>query len=277
MEEVIEKTEIKMDEELFDEAFEEAGKEGAPTGSEITPKEGAPAGLEITPKEQSKEEPKPPPDEKEEKIQSLEKQLHDTKGWGTKSAQKVAELERQIEELKKVPPKTIEEEIPEDIKSFYEDYPEFRKAVEFENKRIMKGMVPQQNESLEINKVVGQINFDQTVMFGFQDEKEGWIEGHADAPKIVHSSEFKDWIGKEKIDSNGISDPKEAIETLSRFKEAKLKGALSEHDKSKHKEIVERQKVAGASVGSTKGGIGSKQKIDKDDYDGGWDEAVNRN
>jgi len=271
-EEVTETTELQMDSNLFDEAFDEAAKE-------------APASPGITSEEEKKEEVKPPepkPDEKEEKIKSLEKQLNDTKAWGTQGAQKVAQLEAELTTLKKVAEKPPEEEpVPEDIKSFYEDYPEFKKAVAFESKRLIKGMgldapkaqIPPETFA-PLQSVIGQMGFDRAVMFGFNDETEGWIEGHPDGPRIVQSKEFEDWTTKEKIEVEKITDPKEAIKIISRFKEIKVKGVLSIHEKETKKEKEERIETAGASIASTKGGPKGKGSINKEDYDGGWDEAT---
>ncbi len=273
VDEVIEKTETQVGEELFNEAFDEAGKE-ASAGSEITP-EVQPKKEEVKPLEEKKEgAPIPTP---EERIASLEQQLTDTKGWGTKNATEVAELKREIVELKKSAEKSPEEEpVPEDLKSFYDDYPEFKKAVEWEAKRLTKGLVTSQTVTPEIQGVIGQISFDQAVMFGYAGE-EGWVEGHPDSARIVHSKEFTDWAGKEKIDPNTVKDPKEAIKIISRFKEAKVKGAFSEHDKEKAKEKKEREEAAAANISSTKGGGGGKGKSDPNDYDGAWDEAAKRN
>jgi len=274
-EEVVETTELQVSEDLFDESFKEAS-EGTPAKSETTPEkkteEKPPEKIEEAKKEEEK--PTSEPDE----VKSLKKQLEDTKRWGTESATKVAELTRRLEAAeKKTPEKVVEEEIPADIKAFYEDYPEFKKAVDFEVSQRLKGMAPgtpKEDVLAPIQAEIGQLRFERAVVNGVVDKDGSFVDGHPDAMKIVLTKEFKTWADKEK--ATEISDPIEAIKAISRFKETKVKEATKEHDKKAEKEAEERKKAAAASISSTKGGSRGGGTPDKQDYDSAFDEEAKR-
>ncbi len=273
-EEVVETTELQVSEDLFDESFKEAS-EGTPAKSETTPEtkpEEKPPEKIDEPKKEEEAKLTPDPDE----VKSLKKQLEDTKRWGTESATKVAELTKRLETAeKKSPEKVVEEEIPADIKAFYEDYPEFKKAVDFEVDRRTKGMTPgtpKEDVLAPVMAEIGQLRFERAVVNGVVDKDGNFIDGHPDAMRIVLTKEFKSWAEKEKVTE--ISDPIEAIKAISRFKETKVREATREHDKKVGKEAEERKQAASASISSTKGGSRGSGSVDKQDYDAGWDEAV---
>jgi len=279
---VEEKTETQVSDELFTEGFEAAISE-ASAGSETTTEKK----VEEKPPEEKKEEKvvEPKPDEITKRVETLEKSLEDTKKWGTERATEAANLKKEIEALKAKTPEP-EPEPSDEIKQLYEDYPEFKKAVEFEVKRLVKQGGGTGGPAPEIqNKVIGeminglsQISFAQGIMFGVEDGPEDnrkWVDGHPDGIKIIRSKEFKDWIEKEKIDTTTeeFNNPLKAIEVISKFKEAKVKGALNAHDKETALEKKEKREAAGATVSTTKGGR-TGGGVDKDDYDGAFAEAV---
>ena len=277
-EEVVETTELQVSEDLFDESFKEAS-EGTPATSETTPEKKAEEKPqekteELKKEEEKKEEVKSSPDPDE--VKSLKKQLEDTKRWGTESATKVAELTKRLEVAEKKPvEKPAEEEIPADIKAFYEDYPEFKKAVDFEVSQRLKGMTPgtpKEDVLAPVQAEIAQLRFERAVVNGGVDKDGNFIDGHPDAMKIVLTKDFKAWAEKEKVTE--ISDPIEAIKAICRFKETKVKEATREHDKKVGKEAEERKQAASASISSTKGGSRGSGSADKQDYDAGWDEAV---
>ncbi len=270
-------TEAQVAEDLHDEAFEEAAKEGAPASSETTPKKEEKPAEEKKPDEEakvdtSKKKPEEKPVETDE-VKTLKTQLEETKRWGTGNAEKVAELTRRLETAEKKPEATQEEEVPEEIKTFYEDYPEFKKAVEFEAKRLMKGVGGVSPEVIKpIQETVGQMIFDQALILGIADDKGEFIEGHPDALRIAASKEFKEWA---KTDPDAsTSDPIRAIKLIGRFKESKVKEAAGEHDKHLREDAEERKRAAGAAIHSTKGGSRGGGKVDKQDYDSAFDEAA---
>lgn len=275
--ETVEKTEIQMDEDLFTEGFEAAITEVS-AGSETTSEKKEELAEAKKVEEEKKVEEQPKPDEKEERIKTLEKALEDTKSWGTKSAQELADLKREIAELKAKTPEP-EPEPPEEVKKFYEDYPEMKKAVEWEAKRLFKGNQPAAEIAPQIIgqlvNNIGLMTFQDAVRNGFEPEAGKWMEGHADGIRIMRSKEFNEWLTKEKIDVSTpeFNQPSKAIEVISRFKEAKVKGALSEKDRSEAKEKEEKRDAAGAIISSTKGG-GGGSKIDNADYDGAFEEAA---
>ncbi len=272
-------TETQVAEDLHDEAFEEAAKEGASASSETTPEE--------TPAEEKKSDGKEKKAETSEKktvekpvesdeVKTLKQQLEETKRWGTGNAEKVAELTRRLETAEKKPEATVEEEVPEDVKTFYDDYPEFKKAVDFETDRKIKalGLTGSVTSATieEVKSMAGQIAFNQVLISGLEDDKGEFIEGHQDGLKVARSKEFKEWA---KTDPDReTSDPIRAIKLISRFKESKVKQAVKEHDENLEKEADERKKAASAAIHSTKGGSRSSGKAGKDDFDSAFDEAA---
>lgn len=283
-----ETTETQIAEDLHDEAFDEAVKEfdseGTPAGSETIPKEEKPPEEPAKKEEEVKVGQETPPETlappvETEEVKSLKQQLEDTKRWGTDNATKVADLTKKLETLGKKPPAEPpkEEEIPDDIKALYEDYPELRKAVEFEAKRLIKmlpastpGVTPEAIEPLQ--KTVGQMVFEQSIVMGFADKDGNFIEGHPDALRVAASKEFKEWVKSDPDADTG--DPIRAIKLIGRFKESKVKEATKQHDKNLEKEAEERKQAASASISSTKGGRTGGGGVNKDDFDGAWDEAA---
>ena len=214
------------------------GKETAPEGSEITDDASHPgaAGTE-TPGDETKDG-----DElsKKPSYEDLEKQLRNTQTWAHGLTSTVAELKKKVDATDPPGTKTggldqSDDDMPEEIKSYLEDYPEAKKAFEHLAKKMMGGLNPE-----EIQKVVtgmqeqlGQANFEKAVVTGFMADGGQWKDGQPDAYKIMATKDYQDWFTAELVRDptlNNISDPGAAIDVLTRYKTKKAGTAAATHD-----------------------------------------------
>ena len=114
------------------------------------------------------------------------------------------------------PTEESEPELPEDVKELFEDYPEYRKAIEFEAEKLFKkklgGVDPQ-----DLEHQLGLERFVREVTTGTY-ENGVFIEGHPDAQKVTNSQEYWDWW---KSKGYQPCDSKTAIQRISEFKRRK--------------------------------------------------------
>ncbi|HUV77073.1 MAG TPA: hypothetical protein VMW06_03340 [Desulfobacterales bacterium] len=210
----------------------------APEGSEITDDASQPgaAGTE-TPGEETKDG-----DESSKKptYEDLEKQLKDTQTWAHGLSETVVELKKKVDapDPKGTKPGETgqdDDDMPEDIKSYLDDYPEARKAFEYLAKKQLGGMGADEIKTTvtSIQGQLNQANFEKSVVTGFMGEGNQWVDGHPDAYKIMSTPEYGAWFKAESQKDptlGNISDPSDAIAVLTRYKTALAKSGAAAHD-----------------------------------------------
>lgn len=245
----------------------------APEGSETTDDASQPgaAGKE-TPGEETKVGDEP---SKKPTYEDLEKQLKDTQTWAHGLTTTVAELKKKVEATDPKGTKPGEDQddddLPEEIKSYFDDYPEAKKAFEFLAKKQLGGMSVDEIKTT-VTSMQGQINqanFEKAVVTGFMGEDNKWVDGHPDAYKVMSTTAFKEWFDAEtKRDPTlgNISDPAAAIGVVTRFKTHSASSAAASHDAALGGEMAQDVKdmAAGAVETGANTGPGSQPKKDED-------------
>jgi hypothetical protein len=248
-------------------------KETAPEGSETTDDASQPgAAGKGKPGEETKvgdESSKKPT------YEDLEKQLHDTKTWAHGLTTTVAELKLKVDATDPKGTKPGEtdqdDDMSEEIQSYFDDYPEAKKAFEFLAKKQLGGMDADEIKTT-VTSMQGQINqanFEKSVVTGFMGEDNKWVDGHPDAYKIMSTEDYGVYFAAElkKDPALGkISDPSEAIAVLTRYKTAKAKSGAAAHDANLGKGMAQdvTDMAAGAVETGANTGPGSQTKKDED-------------
>ena len=271
--EVVETPEEEFD-KVFDEVTADEEEEATPTPSEDKPDEEG----EERPADKAAEGAEEKPDD--EKV-VLEKRLKDTQAALTDKSQELAEIKKGVEE--KETAKTEEEVmagLPEDTKTFIEEYPEFAGAMKHYGEAMVKialtdALTPYKVAIKELNGELEQFRFERQVAGGYWSDGK-YFEGHEDAPAIIGRKEFGEFIQAEKAKDPSVEttgSPAKVIDLISRFKETIAKASTEEHDRKAKEKGKEVKEAAESSVGqkvttkeSPKKGEGSE-----DDFDATWD------
>lgn len=269
----------------FAEGFEE----------EITeePKEKESAKEDADPDQDKDETPEEQPQKKDEaapvvdwqkEAERYRKEAEDNKSWATTVAQENAQLKAVKTVETKAEPKADDkkaqgDEPPEEIKAFYEDYPEMKAAVEFEAKRLIKEHLGNidlgeiQGTVKNLNSNLAQERFNNTVLGGYYDDQGQYVNGHPDAFKVFKTPQYQTWFDEElkkNPKAGDISDPREAIKFIGRFK-AEVAKRASQMDADENADL---QTGAAASLTSGTGDMGHKPKKDKNDFKSGFEEEA---
>jgi len=222
----------------------------------------------------------PPRDEDPE---TLKKRLADTQKWGHELAGEVAALKKKIEEIEatsKAAEKAKADEIPENVKSFYEDFPGFSDAVQYEAQKLLRntlGDVDVKSLHESFRQQEGQRAFERQVVGGFYDSSGQFVEGHPDAYRVMASPEFKSWAEERDKASPGflnVSDPSKAIQIISQFKEHSAKQAAAKHDAALADKASQVKEFASGGVPQGNRGATGKTKADDDDPESIFNKAA---
>ena len=228
----------------------------------------------VTPEEKPAETPKEEAPPKEEDPETLKKRLADTQRWGHDLSQTVADLTKRlegIESAKKEAEKAKADEIPENVKSFYDDFPGFSDAVQYEAQKLLRntlGDVDLKALSESVRQQEGQRSFERLVVHGLYDDSGKYVDGHADAYRVMASPEFKTWADEREKASPGFleeSNPIKAIEVISQFKEHSAKTAAQKHDAAMTSQAEQVKEFA--SGGLPQGNRGATGKTENSDDD----------
>jgi len=262
--------------QIFSEAIGEAPEvDGKDQG---TPEEKPAVAPEEKPAEKKDEAPP-----KDEDPETLKKRLADTQKWGHELSGEVAALKKKIEEIEatsKAAEKAKADEIPENVKSFYDDFPGFADAVQYEAQKLLRntlGDVDVKSLHESFRQQEGQRAFERQVVGGFYDSSGQFVEGHQDAYRVMASPEFKSWAEERDKASPGflnVSDPSKAIQIISQFKEHSAKQAAAKHDAALAAKASQVKEFASGGVPQGNKGAMGKTKADDDDPESIFNKAA---
>jgi len=206
-------------------------------------------------------------------YEALEKALIDTKTWATGLSERVKALETpKPAPAKKAgdePPAT--DEVPDEVKGFYADYPEAKNAILYEAGKLVKKQFGNldpadvQKTVSDLQDTIGQNNFERAVVVGVVSQTGEWIPGHSDAYQVMANARYKTWFENErKINPtlDEINDPARAIDLLTRFKKETASAAASAHDKDQGLKAQDIKDIAAAAPEGGAQTIGKKPKGD---------------
>jgi len=264
--------------QIFSEAIGEApevdGKDqGTPEEKPAVTSEDEPA------KETPKEEEAP----KEDDAETLKKRLADTQRWGHDLATQLSELQKKIDTIEardKEAERAKANEMPENVKSFYDDFPGFSDAVQYEAKKLLRntlGDVDIKSLYESFRQQEGQRFFERQVVGGFYDDSGSFVDGHPDAFRVMASPEFKVWADEREKASPGFlneSDPRKAIQIISQFKEDSAKQAAARHDAALADKASQVKEFASGGVPQGNRGATGKTKADDDDPESIFNKAA---
>lgn len=262
--------------QIFSEAIGEAPEvDGKDQG---TPEEKPAVAPEEKPAEKKDEAPP-----REEDPETLKKRLADTQKWGHELSGEVAALKKKIEEIEatsKAAEKAKADEIPENVKSFYDDFPGFADAVQYEAQKLLRntlGDVDVKSLHESVRQQEGQRAFERQVVGGFYDSSGQFVEGHPDAYRVMASPEFKSWADEREKAMPGFlgeSDPSKAIQIISQFKEHSAKQAAAKHDAALAAKASQVKEFASGGVPQGNKGAMGKTKADDDDPESIFNKAA---
>jgi hypothetical protein len=262
--------------QIFSEAIGEAPEvDGKDQG---TPEEKPAVAPEEKPAE-GKDEATP----RDEDPETLKKRLADTQKWGHELSGEVAALKKKIEEIEatsKAAEKAKADEVPENVKSFYEDFPGFSDAVQYEAQKLLRntlGDVDVKSLHESVRQQEGQRAFERQVVGGFYDSSGQFVEGHPDAYRVMASPEFKSWADEREKAMPGFlgeSDPSKAIQIISQFKEHSAKQAAAKHDAALAAKASQVKEFASGGVPQGNKGATGKTKADDDDPESIFNKAA---
>lgn len=262
--------------QIFSEAIGEAPEvDGKDQG---TPEEKPAVAPEEKPAEGKDEAPP-----REEDPETLKKRLADTQKWGHELSGEVAALKKKIEEIEatsKAAEKAKADEVPENVKSFYEDFPGFSDAVQYEAQKLLRntlGDVDVKALHESFRQQEGQRAFERQVVGGFYDSSGQFVEGHPDAYRVMASPEFKSWADEREKAMPGFlgeSDPSKAIQIISQFKEHSAKQAAAKHDAALAAKASQVEEFASGGVPQGNKGATGKTKADDDDPESIFNKAA---
>lgn len=222
----------------------------------------------------------PPRDEDPE---TLKKRLADTQKWGHELATQLSDLQKKIDTIEardKEAAKAKADEIPENVKSFYDDFPGFADAVQYEAQKLLRntlGDVDVKSLHESFRQQEGQRAFERQVVGGFYDSSGQFVEGHPDAYRVMASPEFKSWAEERDKASPGflnVSDPSKAIQIISQFKEHSAKQAAAKHDAALAAKASQVKEFASGGVPQGNKGATGKTKADDDDPESIFNKAA---
>jgi len=222
----------------------------------------------------------PPRDEDPE---TLKKRLADTQKWGHELATQLSDLQKKIDTIEardKEAAKAKADEIPENVKSFYDDFPGFADAVQYEAQKLLRntlGDVDVKSLHESFRQQEGQRAFERQVVGGFYDSSGQFVEGHPDAYRVMASPEFKSWAEERDKASPGflnVSDPSKAIQIISQFKEHSAKQAAAKHDAALAAKASQVKEFARGGVPQGNKGAMGKTKADDDDPESIFNKAA---
>ena len=243
-----------------------------------TPEEKPAVAPEEKPAEKKDEAPP-----KDEDPETLKKRLADTQKWGHELSGEVAALKKKIEEIEatsKAAEKAKADEIPENVKSFYDDFPGFADAVQYEAQKLLRntlGDVDVKSLHESFRQQEGQRAFERQVVGGFYDSSGQFVEGHPDAYRVMASPEFKSWADEREKAMPGFlgeSDPLKAIQIISQFKEHSAKEAASKHDAALADKASQVKEFASGGVPQGNRGATGKTKAYDDDPESIFNKAA---
>lgn len=227
-----------------------------------------------------KKDEAPPRDEDPE---TLKKRLADTQKWGHELATQLSDLQKKIDTIEardKEAAKAKADEIPENVKSFYDDFPGFADAVQYEAQKLIRntlGDVDLKALHDSVRQQEGQRSFERAVVNGLYDDSGKYVEGHVDAYRVMASPEFKSWAEERDKASPGflnVSDPSKAIQIISQFKEHSAKQAAAKHDAALAAKASQVKEFASGGVPQGNKGAMGKTKADDDDPESIFNKAA---
>ena len=256
----------------------------------------APTEQEAKPEPEKKPEKEPEVDWKA-KHDEAEKRFKDNQAAYTKSQQEKAELKKRLEELEakqaeaaksqKSEADTIPatEEMPEDVKSFLEDFPEAQKAI----LHLAKGLASKEIKAFQdslgdieslknvkaIQDEVHRERWERAVVNGFIDKDGNYVEGVSDYYRIAapNNKEYWDWYSSKGY---GACDPLDAIARLNEWKtikeESRIATETAERDRQAAEKAAKAQEVMKAGLPSSQRKPASQGKPDPNDFDGGFND-----
>jgi hypothetical protein len=207
-------------------------------------------------------------DEKQDPLQSL--------------MDKISSLEARLAEREKPESKSEEQkqaiqdqEIPDDIKMLYEDFPAFQKAAQWEAQRMLDQKLSEKFGDVNFGELVAEMNlerFKNDVVNGFYDETGAFVEGVPDAVKITNDPEYWKWF-----ESKGYQpgDQKVAVKVLNQYKAelaAKASAQKQEQNRAKGQKLHDAYSETISS--GNRGGAGVSGSPKADDFEGAFEEAV---
>ncbi len=262
--------------QIFSEAIGEAPEvDGKDQG---TPEEKPAVAPEEKPAEGKDEAPP-----RDEDPETLKKRLADTQKWGHELATQLSDLQKKIDTIEardKEAAKAKADEIPENVKSFYDDFPGFADAVQYEAQKLLRntlGDVDVKSLHESFRQQEGQRAFERQVVGGFYDSSGQFVEGHPDAYRVMASPEFKSWAEERDKASPGflnVSDPSKAIQIISQFKEHSAKQAAAKHDAALAAKASQVKEFASGGVPQGNKGATGKTKADDDDPESIFNKAA---
>jgi hypothetical protein len=202
--------------------------------------------------------------------------------------QELAHLKAELTAQRELPkqeqvaqPDLKEEEIPDDIKDLYEDFPAFQKAAQFEAQRLLNQVLPQMIEAkfggINPANLVEQINFERfkaDVVNGFYDETGAFVEGVPDAVKITNDPGYWKWFEAKGYQPG---DQKVAVKVLNQYK-AELAAKAATEKQNQGKERVGRLNEAYSetieSGNRSSRGAGVKKDLNNMSFEDAFDEVV---
>lgn len=262
--------------QIFSEAIGEAPEvDGKDQG---TPEEKPAVAPEEKPAEGKDEAPP-----RDEDPETLKKRLADTQKWGHELATQLSDLQKKIDTIEardKEAAKAKADEIPENVKSFYDDFPGFADAVQYEAQKLIRntlGDVDLKALHDSVRQQEGQRSFERAVVNGLYDDSGKYVEGHVDAYRVMASPEFKSWAEERDKASPGflnVSDPSKAIQIISQFKEHSAKQAAAKHDAALAAKASQVKEFASGGVPQGNKGATGKTKADDDDPESIFNKAA---
>jgi len=237
----------------------------------------------VAPEEKPDETPKEEGAPKQDDAETLKKRLADTQRWGHELATQLSDLQKKIDAIEardKEAEKAKADEIPENVKSFYDDFPGFADAVQYEAQKLLRntlGDVDVKALHESFRQQEGQRAFERQVVGGFYDSSGQFVEGHPDAYRVVASPEFKSWADERQKASPGFlneSDPRKAIQIISQFKEHSAKQAAAKHDAALAAKASQVKEFASGGVPQGNKGAMGKTKADDDDPESIFNKAA---
>ena len=221
------------------------------------------------------------------KAEAAEKRVADNQAAFTKSQQELASERKQREELQaqidaaKKPAETAEPELPDEVKSFFNDFPEAKTAIEhladsLAAKRVKEALggvdLTQLRTAQEQNAVA---SWERQVVNGYFDESGNYVEGVPDYYRIAApgNKEYWDWYhGK----GYGPCSPPEAVTRLKEWKTEKEVGRITvetaEKDRLAKEKADNLKKVTSGGLPASQRRPAAAPAADENDFEGGFDE-----
>ena len=207
-------------------------------------------------------------------YEALEKALIDTKTWATGLSERVKALETPKPAPAKISDDTpATDEVPDEVKGFYADYPEAQNAILYEAKKLIKKQFGNldpadvQKTVAGLQDTVSQSSFERAVVVGVIGQTGEWIPGHPDAYQVMANARYKTWFeAEQKVNPTlaAINDPARAIDLLTRFKKETASAAASAHDKDQR---LKAQDIKDIAAAAPEGGVQNIDKKSKGDED----------